>query len=213
MLPRNGVRVPSTQHPSSSTSTRPVVVACFYAGLLVAGFFWHAVGEDSNNVWSSDPDRGLFRLLGTLAIGAVLGAITVQVFRALELHMAWLSDLHLEFRAIFGRPSRGELWLLASASALGEEVFFRGAMLDAWGLWISSAVFALLHIPPRRGLWPWTASSLVLGLFWGWITQLTGDLGVAVGAHFVINLQNLTYITRHRPRMAVRGPIRPAARP
>jgi membrane protease YdiL (CAAX protease family) len=82
-------------------------------------------------------------------------------------------------------------------------------MLDAWGLWISSLVFALLHIPPRASLWPWTASSLLVGLSLGVMTLVTGNLGAAVAAHFVINLQNLSYITRHRPRVSLRGPIRP----
>ena len=99
---------------------------------------------------------------------------------------------------------------LAAASALGEEILFRGAMLDAWGLWVSSLVFALLHIPPKRSLWPWTVSALLLGLGFGVVTLATGNLGAAVAAHFVINLQNLRYITRNRPRLSLRGPVRPA---
>lgn len=205
-----GFRAPST--PRQGTA-RPVVVASFYAALVVVGFFWHAVGQGDNNVWANEAGRGGWRILGTPLLGIALGLFIVQLFRALELHMAWLSELHHEFRAIFGRPHDDELVLLAAASALGEEIFFRGAMLDAWGLGWSSAVFALLHIPPRRNLWPWTASSLALGLLLGWITVETGNLGAAVAAHFVINLQNLRYITRHRPRMAVRGPIRPETPP
>lgn len=206
MLGPMGVREPSTPQ---SGSTRPVVVASFYAALLVAGFFWHAVSQDSNDVWRANADVTAVWLVGGPLLGVSLGLVVVQGFRALELRMAWLGDLHLEFRAIFGQPSRGELVLLAAASAIGEEIFFRGAMLDAWGLWVSSSLFAILHIPPRRALWPWTASAFVLGLGLGWLTLVTGNLGAAVAAHFVINLQNLTYITRNRPRIALRGPIRP----
>jgi hypothetical protein len=200
-----GVREPSTPQRAPA---RAKAVASFYAALLLAGFFWHAIAQDSNDVWRLDATQTWHTLLLTPLLGVVAGLFTVQVFRALELRMAWLSDLHREFRSIFGYPHAGELVLLAAASAVGEEVLFRGAMLDAWGPWVSSLVFALLHIPPKRSLWPWTASSLVLGLGLAGLTLATGNLGAAVAAHFVINLQNLTYITRRRPRMPV-GPVRP----
>lgn len=189
---------------------RARVVATFYGAVLIAGFFWHAVAQDSNDVWRLDPTQGTTALLVTPPIGIAVGLATVQVFRWMASRMAWLSALHREFQSIFGRPATPELVLLATASALGEEVLFRGAMLDAWGLWISSFVFAALHIPPQRALWPWTASSLLLGLVLGALTLATGNLGAAVAAHFVINLQNLLYITRHAPPIALRGPVRPA---
>lgn len=192
---------------------RARTVVTFYGAVLLVGFFWHGVSENSNDVWRLDPSQDLITLLWTPAVGVVLGMLTVQGFRALQGRMAWLGDLHREFASIFGRPSNRELFLLAAASALGEEILFRGAMLDAWGLVASSVVFALLHIPPRRSLWPWTVSALLLGLGFGLMTMLTGNLGAAVAAHFVINLQNLTYITRHRPRLALRGPVRPADLP
>ncbi|MEX1363265.1 MAG: CPBP family intramembrane glutamic endopeptidase [Nannocystaceae bacterium] len=185
-------------------------MATFYGAVLVVGFFWHGIGQDSNDVWRLEPEQGLSTLLWTPLVGVVVGLVTVQVFRSLQGRMAWLGELHREFSSIFGRPSDGELFLLAAASALGEEVLFRGAMLDAWGLGISSLVFALLHIPPRRSLWPWTVSALGLGAVFGLMTLATGNLGAAVAAHFVINLQNLRYITRSRPRITLRGPIRPA---
>jgi len=189
---------------------RARTVATFYGAVLVVGFFWHGVGQDSNDVWRLDPTQDLFTLLWTPAVGVLAGMLTVQAFRVLQSRMIWLGELHREFASIFGRPPNQELVLLAAAAALGEEVLFRGAMLDAWGLWVSSLVFALLHIPPRWSLWPWTVSALVMGVGFGLLTLVTGNLGAAVAAHFVVNLQNLTYITRSRPRMALRGPVRPA---
>ena len=207
MLAGMGAREPTTP---KEAPARARAVAGFYFALLVIGFFWHATAQDSNDVWRLDPTQTWVTLLWTPLIGVGVGLITVQVFRGLEVRMVWLSDLHAEFRSIFGRPRRAELFLLAAASGLGEEVLFRGAMLDATGIWVSSIVFALLHIPPRLSLWPWTLSSLVLGLVLAGLTVATGNLGAAVAAHFVINLQNLTYITRNRPRVTLRGPIRPA---
>ncbi|MBK6918447.1 MAG: CPBP family intramembrane metalloprotease [Deltaproteobacteria bacterium] len=201
----------STRAPSSpqDSPARARIVVGFYGAVGLVGFFWHATAQDSNDVWRLDPSQGLATLAWTPMVGVGVGLAVVQVFRALEHHFAWLPALHAEFRSIFGRPGTGELILLAATSALAEELLFRGAMLDAWGLVPSSLVFALLHIPPRWQLWPWTASSLVAGLLFAELTLLTGNLGAATAAHFVVNLQNLWYITRHPPRPTVRGPVRP----
>ena len=207
MLADVGTTEPSTPR---SSPARARVVATFYGALLIGGFFWHAVAQDTNDVWRLEADQGALTLLLTPLLGVAFGLVTVQVFRFLQGRMRWLSELHREFASMLGRPTNAELVLLAVASAVGEEVLFRGAMLDAWGLWASSLVFALLHIPPKRALWPWTFSSLVLGLLLGWLTVLTGNLGAAVAAHFVINLLNLAYVTRRRPPLALRGPVAPA---
>lgn len=188
---------------------RARTVASFYGVVLLVGFFWHATSQDTNDVWRYDANQHWLALVWTPLVGVAFGLATVQVFRALEGRMPWLPELHAEFRSLFGRPNGGELVLLAATSALAEEVLFRGAMLDAWGVWLSSLVFALLHIPPKRSLWPWTASSFAIGVAFAGLTVWTGNLGAAVAAHFVINLQNLAYVTRTAPRPALRGPVRP----
>lgn len=196
--------------PPRPTAPRASIVFGFYLILSLVGFFWHAVDQGVNDVWRVDPDQGLLLLLTTPLLGVLFGIGTVKVFRWLETRMVWLPELHREFRALLGRPSVGELVLLAAASSIGEEVLFRGAMLDAWGIWISSAVFALLHVPPKRVLWPWTLSAFVLGVCLAAMTWWTGNLGAAIAAHFVINVVNLHYITRNEPVMLSRAPVRPA---
>ncbi len=201
----------ATRAPSSpqDAPARARIVVGFYGAVGLVGFFWHATTQDSNDIWRVDGSQPPLTLLWTPLVGVGVGLAVVQLFRALEHHFAWLPALHAEFRALFGRPRAGELVLLAATSAVAEELLFRGAMLDAWGLVPSSVVFALLHIPPRLSLWPWTASSLVVGLLFAELTLLTGNLGAATAAHFVVNLQNLWYITRHPPRPTLRGPVRP----
>ncbi len=195
--------------PPVPTASRARVVASFYVGLGLLGFVWHAVSQGDNDVWRQDADQSGLGLGLTPLSGIAFGLAVVLAFRFLESRWAWLPELHREFRGVFGRPKMAELVLLAAASSLGEEIFFRGAMLDAWGLGLSSLVFALLHIPPRRSLWPWTVSAGALGLGLGVLTQVTGNLGAAVAAHFVINLLNLAHITRRAPAIALRGPVRP----
>lgn len=191
---------------------RARTVITFYGAVGLIGFFWHAIAEDSNDIWRLEPGQSWQTLLWTPTLGAGVGLVIVQLFRALEGRFAWLPALHGEFRGLLGRPAPRELVLLAATSALAEELLFRGAMLDAWGLWPSTLVFALLHIPPKLSLWPWTASSLLVGAGLGALTLWTGNLGAAVAAHFVVNLQNLLYITRNPPRLSVSGPVRPAPR-
>ncbi len=194
----------AAQTPRPSAARARVVVS-FYGALAVVGFLWHGIDQDTNDIWRLDPTQDATTLLWTPAVGIAFGLVVVRVFRRMERHMDWLGELHREFRAIFGAPRTGELVLLAAASSVGEEILFRGAMLDAWGFWASSLVFALLHIPPRPRLWPWTMSALALGMALAGLSVATGNLGAAVAAHFVINLQNLAYITRNEPRPEATG--------
>jgi membrane protease YdiL (CAAX protease family) len=39
-------------------------------------------------------------------------------------------------------------------------------------------------------------SALLMGLLFGWLVHLTGDLGAPIAAHFTINYMNLRYIAR-----------------
>ena len=194
MLDRNPGPAPDAE--------RVRVVAGFYGALVVLAFFWHALAQDSNDLWHLAPGQPWHASAWGLLLGAAFGQAVVVLFRRLEPHARWLPELHREFRAIFGRPGARELFVLAAASALGEELLFRGAMMDAWGLGLSSLVFAALHVPPRPRLWPWTASAFVLGLALGALTLWTGNLAAAVAAHFVINLRNMRYVTHQEPEPA-----------
>lgn len=196
------------QRSPKPTPARARIVTSFYLGVALVGFLWHAIAQEDNDFWRTPSTTGI-DLLWTPVLGVAFGLAVVAAFRVLERRQSWLPALHREFRSILGRPTGSELLLIAAASALGEEILFRGAMLDAWGPWISSVVFALLHVPPRRELWPWTISAGLLGVALAWLTLATGNLGPAVAAHFVINLVNLAYITRRAPAIAVAGPIRP----
>jgi uncharacterized protein len=97
-------------------------------------------------------------------------------------------------RDLLGPLTRSEILILAAASSVGEEVFFRGALLPAAGLWASSAIFALLHVGPKLRFLPWTLSSFVAGMVFGQLFLWTGDLGGPVVAHFTVNALNLRYL-------------------
>ena len=192
-------------HSPSRTPTpggaRSGVVLQFYGAVAVGGFLLHALTQDSNDVWhvgdwskaSADAGPGSG---WALLIGAAFGLAVVATFRILARWMPWIDELQDEFRSILGRLSEKEALMLAAASSLGEEILFRSALLDLMGIVASSLLFALVHLPPRRALLPWTLSAGLLGLALAQLTVYTGNIGAAVVAHFLINWLNLRLISR-----------------
>jgi hypothetical protein len=93
-----------------------------------------------------------------------------------------------------------EIIVLAVASSVGEEMFFRGALLPVVGLVGSSLVFTLLHIGPKARHLPWTLSSFGAGLLFGALFLWTGDLTGCVLAHFLVNFLNLRHVAQYELR-------------
>jgi hypothetical protein len=107
--------------------------------------------------------------------------------------MQWLAS---EFRALLGPLAPAGCFWLALASAVGEEVFLRGAMQPVFGLGLTSIVFGLVHIGPDRRYLLWTAFAVLIGFGLGWLLEWTGSLGGCIFAHFVVNFLNLIQIMR-----------------
>lgn len=178
-----------------ATWSRPVLVLLAYLGLAAAALVWGAVRGHAN-VW---------RLAGvehprapaSAAAGLALGLLTVFLSRLAVHRFEWARALHREFRALLGPMGTPEIVVLAVASSLGEELFFRGALMPVVGVWLSSAIFALLHIGPRARYLPWTLGSFGAGLAFGGLFLWSGDLSGPVLAHFTINFLNLRHLSRH----------------
>lgn len=77
---------------------------------------------------------------------------------------------------------------LAAVTAVGEELFFRGALLPVVGVPGQALLFGLFHPVPPRG-WAYPAFAALAGLLFGWMSVASGSLLPAMTAHFVINLQ------------------------
>ncbi len=179
------------QHPRLSRST---LVILLYGSLTMTAF---AIG------WLRG-DLDLYRLNGSTTtwllaspiVGIALGLGFVGLSKWSVRRWKWARRLHQDFRAILGRLSTEEILVLAVASAIGEELLFRGALLPWLGIWPQAVIFALLHIGPSRRFLPWTFSALLIGLAFGWLYQATGDLGAPIVCHFTINCLNLHFISR-----------------
>ena len=93
----------------------------------------------------------------------------------------------------------GEVLLAAVASGVAEELFFRAALQPLLGLWVTSAIFALLHIGPTRDFRSWPGMAFVAGVLLGVLFEWSGSVWPSVLAHGTVNGLNLLYLLRREP--------------
>jgi membrane protease YdiL (CAAX protease family) len=181
-----------------SSWSRPVLVLVLYLGLAAAALVWASI-RGQPNIWHPVTTGEPHFWLGACA-GLALGLLVVFLSRLAVHRFEWARALHREFRALLSPLTDLEIVVLAAASSLGEEMFFRGALMPAVGIWVSSAVFALLHIGPRTRYLPWTVGSFVAGLLFSELFLWSGDLTGPVVAHFTINFLNLRHVAHYELR-------------
>jgi membrane protease YdiL (CAAX protease family) len=169
-----------------------------YLGLGAAALAWGGL-RGQPNIWQL-PGKQEPLVFAGIATCLVLGLGIVFASRLALYRFDWARALHREFRGLLNPMSDVEILILAVASSVGEEMFFRGALLPAIGVVGSSAVFALLHIGPKARHLPWTLSSFVIGLLFGLIFKWTGDLTGPVLAHFLVNFLNLRHVAQYELR-------------
>jgi membrane protease YdiL (CAAX protease family) len=182
------------------------LVLPFYGAFVAAAFLWSALAGRPRLVYQpglASPSRAL---LGA-GIAFAGGMVSVGLSRLLLERTRWARELFDWFAALLGPLSRRDVLLFALLSSVGEELLFRGAIQPSLGLYPTTLIFALLHFPPRRELWPWSLFAGVLGLGLGALSRWSGDLGGAVIAHFTVNALNLGAVAgRARTLQKLPGP-------
>jgi membrane protease YdiL (CAAX protease family) len=184
----------SDRHPPSS---RAGLILALYGGLALVAILVSA-GRDDVDIYRVQGTSTSVRLLLSPLLGVAVGLSVVALSRWAVRKFAWARRLHYDFRELLGPLTTSEIAILAAASAVGEELMFRGALQPWIGLWPQAAIFALLHIGPGARFLPWTVSAFVMGLIFGWMVAWVGDLGAAIAAHFTINYLNLRFIVRSK---------------
>ena len=131
-----------------------------------------------------------------VASGIGCGLAVVLAGRWAEPRFLPLRALARELVSALPRLTRPEIAVVAVASGVGEEMFFRGAMQDTLGLWPTVAIFALLHgaFVPKLRLW--SIFALVIGILFGWLVAAQGTIVAATIAHVAINGLNLDHLIR-----------------
>jgi membrane protease YdiL (CAAX protease family) len=180
--------------PRAPRLSRAAVIGLLYAGLGAV-----AVGigawRGQANVYEYGPRRLGWLLAGPF-VGLAFGLAMVFLSRLAVHSFDWARVLHREFHSLVHELSSREIFILAAASSVGEELLFRGALLPIMGLVPSSALFAAMHVRAQWRFLPWTIMSFIMGLAMGLLHMKLGNLGAPIVAHFVINLLNLDYIAK-----------------
>ncbi|MCD6499839.1 MAG: CPBP family intramembrane metalloprotease [Deltaproteobacteria bacterium] len=187
----------SQSHEDTKTWSVGIMVA-FYVLLAAAGVglaHWHGGGW---GLWL--PDRAASPCAGlggavcaglSLFGGLLFGGAIVWLTRLGTKYWSALRAMRDAFGDVLSGLSRSDVFLVAISSAVAEELLFRGALLPILGIWWSTTVFALLHVPMGRGLAFWPLFAFIVGLGLASITLGTGTVLGAMVAHFVTNYWNL----------------------
>jgi membrane protease YdiL (CAAX protease family) len=164
-----------------------------YLGMGAVALAWGTL-RGHPNVWHLPGDDPA--IFSGLFSGLAAGLGIVFASRMALYRFEWARALHRELRHLLFPLTESEILVLAAASSVGEEMFFRGALVPSLGLFWSSTVFALLHIGPKRRYLPWTLSSFGAGWLFGLMFLWTGDLTGPVVAHFLVNFLNLKHVAQ-----------------
>jgi len=162
--------------------------------VFAAAAVWR-IGFQDASLWLAGPDAEV-RWLRDAALGAAAAALVVLATELFTRRLAAGAQLARALARAVGPLRPGQAWVLALASGIAEEAFFRGALQPVVGLWAASLLFAAAHFVPRRELLAWSGFSLVAGLLLGGLYAWTGNLLAPIVAHVGVNGINLNRLVR-----------------
>ncbi|MBS2013902.1 MAG: CPBP family intramembrane metalloprotease [Deltaproteobacteria bacterium] len=140
---------------------------------------------------------GSWSVLGhvvSLLGGAALALLTIGATRQFVRRWDWARSLHSHLRPAVRHAGGGTLLMLGIASAIGEELFFRGLLTTTFGIVVSSIAFGLLHQTRGRARWVWAGWATVMGVLFAGLFLATGSLLGPLVAHAAINVANLRFL-------------------
>lgn len=168
----------------------------FYLGMGLAAVFWRLISDGRPPFLAGDGTvPGVAVLARHAGLGLAAGAGMILVSRLWTEHTRMGRDLAAQLAELLGPLSGRSVVLLALASGLCEEAFFRGALQPRVGLLVASLVFGLAHLVPTRALAPWAVFAAVAGVLLGALFEVTGNLLAPVVAHVVVNGVNLHWLS------------------
>lgn len=168
--------------------------AVFYGLLVVAAAVWCGLRGIDLPVLGPRPATGLLLGLATAA-GTVF--LSLLSYRLIPITRKLAEELA---PTLVDGADRAGLVLLALFSGIGEEVFFRGAVQQEFGILISSVAFGLAHVGPDRRYLIWTAWAVLAGVIFGVLFEATGGLLAPVTAHAAHNAATLLIWKHSRER-------------
>lgn len=164
--------------------------ALFYGSLTLVAVVWATLrGFDLRlAVDSLSLALGIMSPLVTVSLG-LLAYRLLPVVRTIAEELA---------PRLLEGASRGTLVLVSVLSGVGEEVFFRGAVQQEFGLVVASILFGVVHVGPDRRYLVWTVWALLAGFLFGVLYDVTGGLLAPILAHTGHNAATLLIWKRSR---------------
>lgn len=154
-------------------------------GLAIVGGYW------LKHYWWQDLQITPW-LFAAAGFGLGLAALSNRLFLYLARRIALIDWFINAFMGPLVRntPFPTSL-LLSSLSGICEEALFRGLLLNIFGLWPSSVIFALAHTGDRR-LIPQALWAGLVGLILGLLYISTNNLAICMVIHVSCNLYSFT---------------------
>lgn len=171
----------------------------FYGLLLAAGLLWRWLGGGPLGFASDDAAARGASPLRDAAAGLATALVLIVLSRLWSARTRAGAALSQALAAAVSGLSTGQIGVLALASGIAEEAFFRGALQPVVGLLAASLLFGLAHLAPRRELWVWAPASALAGLALGALFEVTGNLLAPALAHAAVNAVNLRWLAREGP--------------
>ena len=182
----------SPESPKSKEDQPPRLPIAFVIVLLSGIFVLAAV------VWLAVMDRsdalpalaiGEFGPFVSLGVGAAVGFTLSFLIWVLSRYLRSFRELEARLFSLVGEQSESEIVAISVSSAVGEEVFFRGALQVFVGPYFAALVFGILYSGP--GVFGWGIAVTLMGLLFGvMVDQGLGLLSVTV-AHALTNFISL----------------------
>ncbi|RMD66050.1 CPBP family intramembrane metalloprotease [Candidatus Parcubacteria bacterium] len=174
------------EHRPSSGSFPVANATLFYTALTGVGLLWR---------WIAGREP-LFPLAGlepseAIATGCLSGVVIAAAAWAACRMFAWAREIEKLLSNLVGPLGPAAAFVVALASSVGEETFFRAAVQTSTGLLPASALFAIAHFPLERKLVPWTAEAFLVGMLLGWMFEHYQGLAGPISCHFAINFIGL----------------------
>ena len=167
--------------------------AVFYGLLAVAAALWCGLRGIELPIFGPRPATGL-----ALGVATAFGTVSLSLltYRVVPITRKLAEELA---PGLVDGADRSGLVLIAIFSGVGEEVFFRGAVQQEFGIVIGSVAFGLAHVGPDRRYLLWTAWAAIAGVIFGLLFEATGGLLAPIVAHAAHNAAILLIWKRSRP--------------
>jgi membrane protease YdiL (CAAX protease family) len=131
-----------------------------------------------------------------LGLGLVAGGVLLAAWQAGLRRLPSAGELETKLGELLAGVELPEVVALALLSGFAEELFFRGAVQEAWGWPLATLLFALLHVGPGAAFRSWTLFAALAGLIFAGLMEWRGNLLAPVLAHAMVNAVNLGRLTR-----------------